>query len=76
MAKDYKQITVRDIVELVKNEPDNFPKGLDTPIASGDFEGNYLHCLHELMNTSLESGERAVFIGYEMHESNGIQPWE
>ena len=29
---DYKQITVKDIIDFVKGDPKNFPKGLDTPI--------------------------------------------
>lgn len=62
--KSYKKVTVRDLVDFVSNDKKNFPKGLDTPITSGDFEGNYYHLLHELMTDSGKS----VFIGYEMHE--------
>jgi hypothetical protein len=63
--KNYKTITVRDLVNAVSKDKKNFPKGLDTPINSGDFEGNYWHKLHEIMT---DSNNHSIFLGYEMHE--------
>ena len=40
--------------------------GDNTPIYTGDFEGNYLHGKHEIMR---DNEHRAIFLGYEMHES-------
>ena len=40
--------------------------GDNTPVYTGDFEGNYLHGKHEIMR---DNEHRAVFIGYEMHEN-------
>ena len=45
-------------------DPKSFPKGLDTVITTGDFEGNYQHQLHEMMT----DGGKSLFLGYEMHE--------
>ena len=44
--------------------------GDNTPIYTGDFEGNYLHGKHEIMK---DNEHRAIFLGYEMHES--IEEW-
>ena len=65
MNKNYKQNTVRDLVNIIKNDKMNFPKGMDTPILSGDFEGNYCHQMHEVM---YDKASKSVFLGYEMHE--------
>ena len=40
--------------------------GDNTPIYTGDFEGNYLHGKHTIMR---DNEHRAIFLGYEMHES-------
>lgn len=40
--------------------------GDNTPVYTGDFECNCLHGKHEVMK---DDTHRAVFIGYEMHES-------
>ena len=40
--------------------------GDNTPVYSGDFECNCLHGKHEVMR---DDEHKAVFIGYEMHES-------
>lgn len=40
--------------------------GDNTPVYTGDFEGNYLHGKHEIMR---DNEHRAIFLGYEMHES-------
>ena len=44
---NYKTFTVRDLMDIVSTDSKAFPKGLDTPIATGDFEGNYHHHLHK-----------------------------
>lgn len=44
--------------------------GDNTPVYTGDFEGNYLHGKHEIMR---DNEHRAIFLGYEMHES--IEEW-
>ena len=63
MNPNYKQLTVRDIIDAVLDDKFHFPKGIDTPILSGDFEGNYTHRMHEM-----EYDEGSLFLGYEMHE--------
>lgn len=41
-AADYcGKLTVREFVALVLADTTNFPKGLDTPLCIGDFEGNF-----------------------------------
>ena len=50
MSEFYKTITVKDLVDFVPHDKKTFPNGLDTPITSGDFEGNYHHVMHELMS--------------------------
>lgn len=35
------KLTVRDIAAIVLADSVNFPKGLDTPVCIGDFEGNF-----------------------------------
>jgi hypothetical protein len=34
-------LTVREFVSIVLQDRDNFPRGLDTPMCIGDFEGNF-----------------------------------
>ena len=68
---DYKTMTVRDLVDAVSNDKRNFPKGLDTPIASGDFEGNYRHILHQAYHGFKIGNEKAIVLCYEMHENEG-----
>ena len=73
MNPNYKQLTVRDIVDAVMKETENFPLGLDTPIQSGDFEGNYTHSRHQIMTNRTNFGKKAVktlFLGYEQHEGH------
>ena len=72
---DYGKLTVRDIVNFVKGDKKLFPKGLDTPIYSGDFEGNYTHGKHELQYIKPDENvpETSVCLGYEMHEN--IYEW-
>lgn len=64
---DYKTITVKDLVDLVANNPTVFKDGMKTQILSGDFEGNYRHKQHEPMS-DVYKGHRVIFLGYEMHE--------
>ena len=67
--KSYRTLTVRDLVELVNENPTIFTKGLDTPIITGDFEGNYLHLKHEMHVEPDENGVNALLLNYEMHET-------
>lgn len=64
VKETYRAITIRDLMEMVAMDPKSFPKGLDTVITTGDFEGNYQHQLHEMMT----DGGKSLFLGYEMHE--------
>lgn len=63
MIDNYKTITVKDVVNFINAHPNKFPRGLNTPISSGDFEGNGYHNKHELM---VDGGK--IFFGYEQHE--------
>ena len=45
-----------------------FTRGLDTPIITSDFEGNYLHLKHEMHVEPDENGVNALLLNYEMHE--------
>ena len=68
MAKSkpsYRALTIRDLVELVDGHKDIFPKGLDTEIVTGDFEGNDVHFKHEM---NYQTG-RKLILNYEMHEA-------
>ena len=67
---NYKTLTVRDLVNIV-NADKHFPNGLDTPIATGDFEGNYHHILHEVFHGDKVGKNPAILLCYEMHESDG-----
>ncbi|MBO7102286.1 MAG: hypothetical protein J6W02_01230 [Bacteroidaceae bacterium] len=66
---EYRMITVRDMVEAVSDRK-QFPLGLDTPVISGDFEGNYTHLKHELEH-QLEGKIHYLVMAYEMHEDWG-----
>ena len=67
---EYKKVTLKDLVNAVMSNPDNFKDGMDTLIFTGDFEGNYTHHLHEV--TMDDYGDKTVlFLGYEMHEDCG-----
>lgn len=67
----YKTLTVRDLIDMVNADKRHFPKGLDTPIATGDFEGNYHHHLHEAFRGYKVGKSKAILLCYEMHEDNG-----
>lgn len=73
--EDYGTITVEDIITYVKANKKLFPKGLKTPVYSGDFECNYTHGKHAIQH--MEKDERipeaVVCLGYEMHEN--VYPW-
>lgn len=73
---DYKMITVKDLVELISNNPQAFPNGLNTPIISGDFECNSTHEKH-LVNviTNVKKHGSMLILNYEMHEDYEI-PFE
>ena len=68
---NYKTITVRDLVNTVNADKKHFPNGLDTPIATGDFGGNYHHILHEIFHGTTVGNNPAILLYYEMHESDG-----
>ena len=68
---NYKTFTVRDLVDIVNADKKHFPNGLDTPIATGDFEGNYHHILHEVFHGDKVGKNPAILLCYEMHESDG-----
>lgn len=61
----YETLTVGKLKRLLTNLSKRFD-GDDTPIYSGDFECNYLHGKHEVM---VDEEHRAIFLGYEMHET-------
>lgn len=73
--KDYKTITVEDIVKYINKNSKLFPKGMKTPIFSGDFECNYTHGKHivQHMNKDEHIKENVICLGYEMHEN--VYPW-
>lgn len=64
----YRTMTVRDIVDFVTKFKEHFPKGLDTPVFSGDFECNYTHLKHELQVLEEDNEEPAIVLAYEMQE--------
>lgn len=67
MNDSYKTITLNDILKEVTNNPTRYPLGGDTPILSGDFEGNYTHKMHEIMRQKV--GKKiCICLSYEMHE--------
>lgn len=69
MQEKYRRITVKDLVDAVKADPKAFPKGMNTAILSGDFEGNYTHEKHEVfIEDRYNNIGPALFLGYEMHE--------
>ena len=67
---NYKTITLQDIIDMVKSNPKLFPDGMNTKVFSGDFEGNYTRHFHEISQDEYGS-EKAIFLGYEMHEDCG-----
>jgi hypothetical protein len=64
---DYKEITISDLVNLVKNHPEKYPHGLNTRIACGDYEGNTFHT-----NMSVEhyddNPSYIVSLEFELHD--------
>ena len=65
---DYGLKTIRQIVDYINSHKDKFPKGLDTPIVTGDFECNYTHANHEIQSYNCKFGH-VVCLGYEMYEN-------
>lgn len=63
----YKQHTVGSLLATIKGLMDEKKITLDTVVASGDFEGNYLHGKHEIQ---LDKENNILFLGYEMHEDS------
>lgn len=70
MEDVYRAMTVNDLIKFIETHKEDFPKGLDTVIMSGDFEGNYTHEKHEfqLIDNVPDYGN-VVCLGYEMHEN-------
>ena len=68
MNSNYKTFTIKELIKILTALAKEMPKGYNTPVYSGDFEGNYTHIKHEIMRDE-ENG--AVFLGYEMHENYG-----
>ena len=66
---NYKNITVKDIIDFIEENKEYFPNGLDTVVMSGDFEGNYTHGKHEIQIIEDERCGNIVCLGYEMHEN-------
>lgn len=64
----YGNITLRDLVGLVEKNKKKFPKGLDTPITCGDYEGNYCH---EKMSVEAWSDDpsETLDLSFELHDS-------
>lgn len=68
--EDYRVLTLKDLIEFVESDKELFPKGLDTVVMSGDFEGNYVHEKHECQYMREDSKYGTVLcLGYEMHEN-------
>lgn len=64
----YRTMTIQDIIDFVTKFSNKFPKGLNTPIFSGDFECSYTHLKHELQMLDEKNQEPAIVLAYEMHE--------
>ena len=63
---EYGKITVRDLVNLVNENKKKFPKGLDTQITCGDYEGNYNH---KKMSVEDWSGRPSpIELSFELHD--------
>jgi hypothetical protein len=71
MNESYKTITLNDILKEVTSNPTRYPLGGDTPILSGDFEGNYTHKMHEIMYQKVDK-KTCICLAYEMHEGRNL----
>lgn len=60
----YETLTIGKLKRMLDTLGERY-YGDDTPVYTGDFEGNYTHAKHEVM---ADDTLKAVFIGYEMHE--------
>lgn len=67
MNECYKMITVNDILKEITDNPTKYPLGGNTPVLSGDFEGNYTHKMHEIMFQEVDR-KICICLAYEMHE--------
>ena len=67
----YEILTVGKLKKILTEIGEQFD-GDETPVYSGDFEGN---CLHEKHEVQVDEEHRAVFIGYEMHENIEDEWW-
>lgn len=68
MKNSYDVITLQDLVDAIMSDSETFPKGMETVIMTGDFEGNYTHQKHEIMRDETVTYGNICFLGYEMHE--------
>jgi hypothetical protein len=77
--KDKLTLTLKDLIDFVEENKDDFPQGLETPITCGDSEGNYTHALITPFADEVEHWEdgdveepiKTLFLQYEMHENLG-----
>ena len=67
----YEILTVGKLKKILTESGEQFD-GDETPVYTGDFEGN---CLHEKHEVQVDNEHRAVFIGYEMHENIEDEWW-
>ena len=59
------KVTVNDLIWFVQGHAHTFPKGLDTVVLTGDFDGRHTHKKHDLMPDSVHNdGETAVVLCY------------
>lgn len=67
MSNQYKVVTVQDLVNMIEEHPEIFKKGMDTPVCSGDYEGNITHKKHELMREYVKGLGTTLFLTFEFH---------
>lgn len=73
------KLTLKDLVDFVEENKDDFPQGLGTPIACGDSEGNSMHLsitpfsdeISAWTDGDVEEPVKTLFLQYEMHEGHG-----
>lgn len=60
---DYGEITVADLIRFINRHSANFPRGLNTRVTLGDFEGNTFH-----RKVNLAANGQDLHISYELNE--------
>lgn len=58
------KMTVRELAAVVIADTTNFPKGLDTPLCIGDFEGNF--CTN-ILSITLGGGDNHLCVSGDPH---------